>query len=309
MMAEASALPRRLLRTQRQRNIVNGLLFAAPWILGLLLFYVYPIFSSLYYSFCDYSILQAPKWAGIRNYLTLFTNDEKFIKSIYNTLYYAFFALPLGLVWGVSIALLLNMKVKGVSVYRTIYFLPVLVPDVALGILWLWVFNPQLGILNALLWKWFHIVGPGWLSDPAWAKPSVIIISLWGVGQAVVIYLAGLQDVPQELYDAAEVDGANAWQRIRNVTIPMITPVILFNLIIGLIGAFQYFTTAYVITTGDGRPALSLMFYAMYLYQNAFVLYKMGYASAMAWLLFLAAVISSYALFRSSARWVYYGGQ
>ncbi|MDI7277959.1 MAG: sugar ABC transporter permease, partial [Anaerolineae bacterium] len=209
----------------------------------------------------------------------------------------------------VGIALLLNMKVKGVSVYRTIYFLPVLVPDVALGILWLWVFNPQLGILNALLWQWFRVVGPGWLSDPAWSKPSVILISLWGVGQAVVIYLASLQDVPRELYDAAEVDGANAWQRIRNVTIPMITPVILFNLIIGLIGAFQYFTTAYVITTGDGRPALSLMFYAMYLYQNAFVLYKMGYASAMAWILFIVVVLSSYALFRSSARWVYYGGQ
>jgi len=309
MTAGTRALRPPILRTQHQRNVVNGILFASPWIVGLLLFYVYPIVSSLYYSFSEYSILQAPRWAGVRNYVTLFTNDEKFYRSTYNTLYFSIFALPLGIAFGVGLALLLNMKVKAMSLYRTIYFLPVLVPDVALGILWLWVFNPQLGILNALLWQWFRVVGPGWLSDPAWAKPSVIIISLWGVGQAVVIYLASLQDVPRELYDAAEVDGANAWQRIRNVTIPMITPVILFNLIIGLIGAFQYFTTPYVITTGDGRPALSLMFYAMYLYQNAFVLYKMGYASAMAWVLFIVVVISSYTLFRSSARWVYYGGQ
>ncbi len=300
---------RSFLRTQRQRDTLHGILFASPWIIGLLVFYAYPILMSLYYSFTEYSILQAPKWAGMKNYINLFTNDEKFFKSVYNTLYFSVFALPLGIVFGVGLALLLNMKVKGMSVYRTIYFLPVLVPDVALGILWLWVFNAQLGIVNVLLWKLFHVVGPGWLADPAWSKPSIIIISLWGVGQAVVIYLAGLQDVPQELYDAAEVDGASAWQKTVHVTIPMITPVILFNLIIGLIGAFQYFTTPYVITTGDGRPALSLMFYAMYLYQNAFVLYKMGYASAMAWILFIVAVVSAYALFRSSARWVYYGGQ
>lgn len=293
----------------RHMDTANGLLFGLPWIIGLLLFYAYPIIMSLYYSFTEYSILQAPQWVGLKNYVTLFSRDEKLLKSIHNTLYFSMASLPLGIILGVGLALLLNTKVKGMSVYRTVYFLPVLVPDVALGVLWLWVFNANLGIINALLWKLFHIVGPGWLADPLWSKPSMILISLWGVGQAVVIYLAGLQDVPREMYDAAEVDGANAWQKIRRITIPMITPVILFNLIMGLIGSFQYFTTPYVITAGDGRPALSLMFYAMYLYQNAFVLYKMGYASAMAWLLFLLVVAVAYLLFRSSARWVYYGGQ
>jgi multiple sugar transport system permease protein len=180
---------------------------------------------------------------------------------------------------------------------------------VAMAILWIWVFNAQFGIVNTLLWQLFRISGPGWLASPTWSKPTVILMSLWTVGQGVVIYLAGLQDVPQSLYDAAEVDGANALQKTWNVTIPMITPVIFFNLIMGMIGSLQYFTIAYVITGGDGRPGQSLFFYAMYLYRNAFAFFKMGVASAQAWILFIVVLIGTLLVFRTSARWVYYGGE
>jgi multiple sugar transport system permease protein len=177
-----------------------------------------------------------------------------------------------------------------------------------LGILWLWVFNAQFGLVNTLLWQVFGINGPGWLASPTWSKPTIILMSMWTVGQAVVTYLAGLQDVPQALYDAAEVDGANVLHRTWYVTLPMITPVIFFNLIMRVIGSLQYFTVAYVITQGDGRPAQTLFFYAMYLYRNAFVNYKMGMASAQAWILFAVVLISTLVVFRSSGRWVYYGG-
>ena len=295
-------------RTGRQEQI-NGILFALPWLLGLSILILYPIGASIYYSFTEYSVLRPPRWVGLANYIKMFTADDVFWLALYNTVYFAVFSVPLGIIVGVGIALMLNMKIKGLPVYRTIYFLPVLVPEVALSILWLWVLNSQFGILNAILWEVFGIVGPGWLADEHWSKPSVILMALWGVGQAVVIYLAGLQDVPKELYDAAAIDGANAVKRIRHVTIPMITPVIFFNLIMGLIGAFQYFTIPYVLTGGDGKPAQSLMFYSMYLYRRAFVMLEMGYASALAWLLFIIVLVCTLLVFRSSNRWVYYAGR
>jgi multiple sugar transport system permease protein len=292
-----------------RRNLFYGLLFASPWLLGMLCFIAYPLVSSLYFSFTEYTALSPEKpWVGLSNYTNLIFEDKYFRRSLYNSLYYAVGSIPLGILTSVSLALMLNMKLKGLPVYRAIYFLPVLIPDVALGILWLWVFNAQFGIVNTVLWQVFRINGPGWLASPTWSKPTVILMSMWTVGQSVVTYLAGLQDVPQALYDAAEVDGANALQKTRHVTLPMITPVIFFNLIMRVIGSLQYFTVAYVITQGDGRPAQTLFFYAMYLYRNAFVNYKMGLASAQAWILFAVVLICTLVVFRSSGRWVYYGG-
>lgn len=300
---------RRRLGVLERRDLVYGLFFASPWILGLILLYGYPILASFYYSFTDYTILSAPKWSGLANIRTLLSGDPVFRRSLGNSLYYAFVYVPLSIAFGVFIALLLNMKIKGQAFYRTIYFLPVLVPDVALAILWQWLLNPQVGLVNALLWGILRIVGPGWIADPTWSKPAVILMGLWGVGQAVIIYLASLQDVPKELYDAADVDGANWWHRIWKITLPMISPTIFFLLITNLIGSLQVFTVPYIMSSGDGRPAQSLMFYSMYLYRNAFVYFKMGYASCMAWILLLIVLAETVFVFKSSASWVHYQGQ
>ena len=299
---------RRRMGVLERRDLRYGLLFASPWILGIVLLYAYPIGASLFYSFTDYTILRAPEWSGLANLKSLFTNDPVFRRSLGNSFYYALIYVPLSIAFGISIALMLNMKIKGQPIYRTIYFLPVLVPDVALAILWQWLLNPQVGLVNALLWNIFHVVGPGWIADPQWSKPAVILMGLWGVGQAVIIYLAGLQDVPKELYDAAEVDGANWWHRIWKITLPMISPTIFFMLITNMIGSLQVFTVPYIMSSGDGRPAQSLMFYSMYLYRNAFVYFKMGLASAMAWILLVLVLVETILVFRSSAGWVHYQG-
>jgi multiple sugar transport system permease protein len=223
-----------------------------------------------------------------------------------NTIFYASFALPLGILLALAVAMLLNTGVSGMAVYRTIFFLPSLVPTVALAILWMWIFNGQYGILNYVLGK-VGIDGPGWLSDPHWSKPALILLSLWGVGHAVVIDLAGLQDVPVHLYEAADLDGANWLQKIRHVTIPTISPVILFNLIMGIIGTFQYFAIPYVMTP-NGTPARSAYFLAVNLYDNAFPYLRMGYACAMAWVLFAIVLVLTLLALRLSARHVHYGG-
>jgi multiple sugar transport system permease protein len=217
-------------------------------------------------------------------------------------------ALPLGLVFSYLIAVLLNSKIKGINIWRTIYFLPSVIAGVAVALLWARIFDPKFGILNPFLEK-LGIQGPGWLSDPHWAISALVIMSLWGVGGNVIIYLAGLQGVPTDLYDAAKVDGATAWQRFRYVTLPMTTPVIFYNLVLGLIGTFQYFTEVYVLTNGTGNPARSTLFYNLYLYQNAFKYFHMGYASTMAWVLFIIVLGLTLLIFRSSELWVYYEGQ
>jgi multiple sugar transport system permease protein len=299
-----SARPR--LSPQRRHDLLMGLLFAAPAIVGLLVFVAYPVFASIYFSFTSYSVLRPPRWIGLENYYTLLFDDPLFYKTLWNTLYMAIFTIPLSVVVAMALAMLLNVKVRGQSFYRTIFYLPTIVPFVASSILWIWIFNPQYGILNTLLW-YIGIQGPGWISDPAWAKPSLIIMSVWGVGGWMVIYLAGLQDTPQELYEAAELDGANWWHKTVNLTIPFMSPYILFSVILMLIGIFQYFTPVAVMTRGG--PADATRVYAMYLYDNAFTYFKMGYASAMAWLLFLLVVALTLVIFRTSARRVYYGGQ
>jgi multiple sugar transport system permease protein len=295
---------RGLSRGERGR-LVAGLLFVSPWLVGFSLFMLYPIVSSLYYSLCEFSVLQPPQFIGLANYADLLS-DDVFRLALRNTVFYAAFALPLGIMLALSVAMLLNTNVRGMAFYRTIFFLPSLLPTVALAILWMWIFNGQYGILNFVLGK-VGITGPGWLSDPHWSKPALVVLSLWGVGHAMVIYLAGLQDVPVQLYEAADLDGANWLQKIHHVTLPSVSPVILFNLIMGIIGTFQYFAIPYVMTP-NGTPARSAYFLAVNLYDNAFTYLRMGYASAMAWVLFTIVLILTLIALRLSARHVHYGG-
>lgn len=292
-------------RARARRSRLVGWLFISPWAAGFLAFALFPFLASLYYSFTDYNILAPPNWIGLQNYRAMFT-DPLFWQSLYNTFYYTFIFVPLSTVVAIAIALLLNMRIKGQTVYRTIFYLPSVVPLVASSVLWIWLFNPSFGFIDAFL-RTVGLPAPGWLYDENWVKPSLILMSLWGVGQPIVIYLAGLQGVPQDLYEAATLEGANAWQRTRYITLPMISPVILFNVILGIIGSFQYFTQAYVMT--QGGPDNSSLFFALYLYQNAFQYLHLGYASAMAWLLFVIILLATLLVFRTSARWVYYGNE
>jgi len=297
---------RRHMSRQEKQDLLNGLLFAAPAIIGFILFVAYPIGASVYYSFTSYSILQPGRWVGLENYRELLTEDPIFYTSLSNTLYMAVVTIPLSIFLAMALAMLLNLKVRGQSFYRTIFYLPTIVPFVASSLLWLWIFNPQYGLINTLLW-YVGIRGPGWLGDPAWAKPALVIMLLWGVGNWMIIYLAGLQDVPQELYEAAEIDGARWWDKTRHLTLPFMSPYILYSLILQLIGIFQYFTQPQVMT--QGGPVDSTRVYALYLYDNAFRFFRMGYASAMAWLLFIVVVILTVVIFKSSARRIYYAGQ
>jgi multiple sugar transport system permease protein len=299
-------LTRGLTREQRQ-GLLTGILFISPWLIGFIIFRVVPFVMSLYYSFTFYPILQSPKWIGLANFRNMFT-DSRFLASLYNTAYYAFFAVPLGAIFGIVLAMLLNLKVRGLSLFRTIFYLPSITPVVATALVWLWMFNPRAGVVNFVL-SLVGIRGPGWLGSPEWAKPALILMSLWGVGTAVVIYLAALQDVPRELQEAAQLDGANTRQLIFHVTLPMISPVILFNVITGLIGAFQFFTEVHVMTGGSGTPADSTLMMSIYLWQNAFQYFKMGYASAQAWVMFLIIVAFTGILFKVSGRLIYYGGR
>ncbi|MEM7532817.1 MAG: sugar ABC transporter permease [Chloroflexota bacterium] len=297
----------RLSNPRDRQRLINGILFISPWLLGFIAFRVYPFFASLYYSFTFYPVLKNPNWIGLDNYWNLL-DDPRFITSLWNSTYYAGFAVPLGAIVGIFLAMLLNMRVRGLSMFRTVFFLPSITPVVASSIVWLWMFNPRSGIINFIL-DMVGIDGPAWLGDPTWSKPALILMSLWGLGGAVVIYLAALQDVPRDLLEASDLDGANGRQKLWYVTIPMISPVILFNVITGLIAAFQLFTQVHVMTDGTGSPADSTLMMSIYLWQSAFQFFKMGYASAQAWVLFLIIVFFTIILFRVSGRLVYYGGK
>jgi multiple sugar transport system permease protein len=307
---ETQALPasraRRGWSPQSRRNTINGILFALPWILGLAIFWIYPILASFYYSFNDFNAIQNPQWVGLQNYTNLF-KDPEFLISAYNTFYFAVLSIPLAIITAFGLALLLNMKIRGRFFYRTVYFLPTLVPSVALSLVWIYLFNPATGVVN-LPFDWLGIRGPCWNACAAWSRPTMVLLALWIIGGQVVLYLAGLQDVPQELYDAAAVDGANPFQRFRAVTLPMMTPVVFFHLITSVIGAFQWFDIPFIMTGGTGAPSNTLLFYSIYMYKNAFAYFRMGYASAMAWLLFLTILIITLIIFSTARRWVYYGG-
>lgn len=287
------------------KNMRLGLLFISPWLLGFIIFTIYPFISSLVYSFCIYNGVAASKFVGLRNYIELFT-DSKFYLSLYNTFYYTIIAVPLGIVLGILVALLLSQPIRFLSFFRTTIYIPVIVPTVASSILWLWLLNPEVGLINWLL-SIIGIKGPGWLADPKWSKAALILMAQWGMGQSVLIYLSGLKDVPKELYESADIDGASGFTKFFHITLPMITPVILYNLIMGVIWSLQYFTQAYVMT--GGGPVNSTLFYSLYLFQNAFQLFSFGYASAMAWILFIIIAVLVYILLKTSGRWVFYGGQ
>ena len=275
--------------------------------MGLLWFTAYPVLASLYYSFCNYRVLAPPRFIGAGNYERLL-KDPLFYTSLYNTAYYAFLAVPLGIMMALALALLLNARVRGLSFYRTCFYVPSVVPIVASAVLWIWLMNPQEGAINDLLLKVGVRNPPGWLQSPEWSKPAIILWSVWNVGGAMVIFLAALQDVPRELHEAAWLDGARRWDSFRSVTVPFISPQILFTLIIGLIGAFQFFTPAYVMTRGGGGPVDSTTFYSFYLFNVAFGDFKMGYACAMAWILLAVVLAATGVILRTSARYVYYQG-
>ena len=282
----------------------TGLAFISPWLIGFLCFTIGPFVSSVYLSFNSYDLIRAPKWVGTANYSTLLHDDPLFWSSLWITVKYAMVSVPLGIVAGVALALLLNLKVKGQTIFRTVFYLPSIVPAVANAVVFSWILNPEIGLVNGIL-RLFGVEGPAWLTDTKWALWSLIFMSVWGVGGSMVIYLAGLQDIPVHLYEAATLDGASAYQRLRKVTLPLLTPVIFFNLIMGIIGSFQYFTEAFVMTKGG--PEGSTSFYALYLFQRAWQYLDMGYACAMAWIVFIIVMILTGIVFRSQKRWVHFG--
>ena len=283
----------------------DGLLFTLPGIVGLLGFTVYPVLASLYYSFCSYSVLKPPVWTGLDNYKSLL-HDDQFRVAISNTLIYGAMAVPAGIATAFLLATLLNQDVKGMAIFRTIFYLPSVVPAVAGAVLWMWILNPQYGLLNTALRGAGWSNPPGWLSDPATAKPALALMSMWGVGGWMVIFLAGLQDVPTELHEAAKLDGAGPLSAYRHVTLPFMSPHLFFAAVMGVISTSSYFAQPMIMT--GGGPADSTLFYAQYLFQRAFGFFQMGYACAMAWALAVVLIAITALMFRGSARYVYYGG-
>ena len=285
-----------------KREAWAGYFFASPWIIGFLIFTGGPVVISLVLSFCQYDVLHDPTFTGLRNYRTLFFDDPLFWKSLGNT-WFMVLGVPLGMAVGLGVAMLLNTAVRGMTVYRTIYYMPAIVPTVASSILWMWVLNPQHGLINRGL-EAVGIPGPDWLSDALWSKPSIILMGLWGAGQGMIIWLAGLKGIPQQLYEAAEIDGAGPFRRFLAVTLPMLTPYIFFSTIMGVIATFQIFNQAYIMT--QGGPVDSTMFYVYYLFNNGFRYFKMGYASALAWVLFWLILALTLIQLKLAPRWVHY---
>lgn len=291
---------------RQKKEALTGYLFASPWLLGILIFLAYPLVSSLYFSLCDYSVLKKPMYIGAENYQQLL-QDDVFWQSAKNTLFFAVLSVPFSLLLALALAMLLNNKVRGLPIYRTIFFLPSLVPQVPLAILFMWLLNDKHGIINNGLTALGMAHPPEWLGKPEWTKYSLIIMGLWGVGNTMLIFLASLQEVPVSLVEAADLDGAGAWSKVRNITLPMISPVILFNLIMGMIGALQVFAVPYVMFAGGG-PDRSAYMYSAYLFDNAFRYNKMGYASAMGWIMFLVILVLTLIVYRAGEKKVYYEG-
>ncbi|MEM7031542.1 MAG: sugar ABC transporter permease [Chloroflexota bacterium] len=304
MSAIANMKLRRLTREEK-RNLSVGLFFASPWIIGFLAFTLLPIGSSLYYSLTRYDLLREPVFLGVDNYVNLITDDEDFRLVMYNTFWWVLISAPLGVISAFLMALLLNAKIMARSFFRAVFFFPSIVPVVVTAFVWQFLLNVQYGAINSTLQGLGFPIIP-FLSDPDLVKPSLVLIHMWSQGAAMVIFLATLQDVPRSLYEAATMDGANAWHRLLNVTIPMVSPVILFNLVMSFIGGFQYFTLPWLLT--QGGPNNATEFYSLFLYRNAFLFLRMGKANALAWILFAMIIFITYLLFRFSGRFVYYAG-
>ncbi len=296
-------------------------LFLSPWIIGFVLFTAWPMLLSLYYSFTDYNLLTTPHWVGLDNYRFMFgvgkihgqrEADPYFWQCVRNTIWIIVVSVPLQLIVALLTAMLLTRPRRGVNIYRTLFFMPSLAPTVGAALVFVYLLNPATGPVNQLLSNIPGVSPPLWFYDPTWSKPALVVLALWGVGDSIVIYLAGLLNIPRDLYEAISIEGANAWQRFRHVTLPMLTPVIFFTLVIGVINGFQYFDQAYVSSTtagsGAGDPQNSLLFYGVWLYEQAFSYFHMGYASAMAWVLFIVTMVTTAVLFLSARYWVHYRG-
>ena len=295
---------------RRGPRTLAGYAFIAPWLAGFLLFTLGPMVVSLAASFTSWSMLSSPTWVGLENYERIVSDDPLFVESVWNTLVYVALSLPLTTLLALGLALLLNRNLPGIKLFRTLFFLPSITNLVAVSVLWLWIFNPEFGLLNAGL-RAVGLEGPLWLQSEAWAKPALVLMALWGVGGSMIIFLAALQGVPQELYEAAALDGAGAGRRFFHITLPMISPALFFSVVMSLIGGFQVFTQAFVMTGtaqpgSEGGPNNATLFMVLYLYKKAFQDFRMGYASALAWILFLVILIVTLLQKRASQGWVYY---
>ena len=306
---------RKPLLSKQLRNDLRAYAFVLPWLIGLLVFIAYPMVASFYFSFTKYNILEPPKWVGLSNFTRMFTSDPQFWTATGNTIYYALISVPLSLAVALGLALLLNRSNNGIGFYRTIFYLPSLVPAIATTLIWMLLLDARLGLVNVLLSS-LGVPRIGWFQSAAWSKPGLILMTLWtGTGSAMLIFLAGLKEVPKPLLEAAMIDGANSWQRLRHVTIPLLTPTIFFNLIMGIISSFQIFTPVFVALgaveqsgVGGMGPLNSLLMYMLHLYRFAFRFFEMGYASAMATLMFIVLILLTLLVVRSSNYWVHYEG-
>ncbi|MGE5676358.1 MAG: carbohydrate ABC transporter permease [Mycobacterium leprae] len=286
------------------REALTGYLFILPWIIGFLVFTAGPMFFSLYASFTNYDITSRFKWIGLQNYTRLLSQDPMFWTSMGNTFYYAIFAVPLGIAVGILVAVALNQEIPGQRIFRTIFFMPSVLTGVAVLLLWLWIFNPQVGVINSFLMHLGVKNPPLWFASPDWSKPAMIIMSMWGAAGGFIIYLAGLQGIPKPLYEAAQLDGATSIRQFFTITVPMLSPTIFFKLITGVSGSLQFWSSALIMT--QGGPSDSTRFYGLYMWTTAFTDMRMGYASAMAWILLIITLIITAIQLWGSKRWVYY---
>lgn len=298
----------------RVKEALEGYIFILPWLLGLLVFTLYPFISGFYYSLADFDALTPARWVGLDNYRRILFEDELFWKAVYNTAWYVAVSILPGVILGLLLAILLNQKVRGITIFRTLFYMPSIVPSVASVALFMFILHDRFGLLNETLYRWFGIIGPHWLTSPEWSKPSLVIWSLWGVGGGMIIYLAGLQNVPDTLLEAAEIDGAGTLRRFFSITIPMISPTLLFVFVMGIIGSFQIFTPVFLLGGSNyamaaAGPQNSLLFWVIHIYNNGFFYFRMGYASALSWILFALLVVLTVIQFRMSRSWIYYEGE
>lgn len=293
---------------RKKQEALWGLLFVSPFIIGFVIFMLGPMLFSFYGSLTNYNLTSKMDFIGFDNFTRMFTQDELFWKSLYNTGYYVLFNVPLTAIGSVLLAVLLNQRVRGMSVFRTIFYLPAILSGVAVYVLWMQMLSPTSGLINTVL-AWVGVEGPAWLFDPEWTKPALILMKLWSVGGAMLLYLATLQNVPNQLYESAEIDGASAFKRFRHITLPLITPIIFYDVVTSTIGAFQIFQEAYVMTeSGTNGPANSLLFYNLHMWNKAFVAFDMGYAMAMSMVLFVIVLGLTFVNLKLAPRWVHYGG-
>lgn len=293
----------RAMSPRARREAIEGYVSISPWLIGFVIFTVGPLLASVYYSFTQWTITRPPEWIGAENYVRMFTRDPLFWQALKVTVLYVLLSLPLKLVAGLGLSLLLNMKLRGMNVYRTVFYIPAVISGVAISLMWMWLLQPDTGVINTLL-SMVGIQGPGWFWDPNWALPSVALMGIWSVGGSAIIYLAGLQNIPPHLYEAGMLDGANSWKRFWRITLPLLTPTIFFLLVIELIDAFKIFTQAFVITKGG--PLKATYFYLYYFYEEAFQNFNMGYASALAIVLMVVIMAATLLVNYTSKRWVFY---